>query len=78
MKTFLITGAAIFAFSGAAFADEAIVAPGPGPAPIVVEHRSDADVSKKVIVHHDAGCSSKTVKKTNDDGDQVSKTVSNC
>ena len=79
MKKLLICAAACVAFSGFAVADEAIVAPGPVPAPVVVEHRSDADASKKVIVHHDeTGCSSKTVKKSNDMGGSESKTVSNC
>ena len=79
MKSVVFCAAALFTMIGPAFADEAIVAPAPG-GPAIVEHRSDADVdtNKKVVIKKDEGCSSKTVTKSNDMGDKVSHTKTNC
>jgi hypothetical protein len=65
--------------AGAALADEVTVTHKDTTAPgVVIEHRAaDVDVHKKVITHED-GCATKTVKKTNSEGDTMVKSKSNC
>jgi hypothetical protein len=64
---------------GAAFADDVRVAPVVPVPGVVIEHRSaDTDVNKKVITRDQDGCKTKTVKKTDGDGDTSTHTKTNC
>jgi hypothetical protein len=75
MKSILICASSFALFSSVAFADDVKVeVPVPG---VAVEHRS-ADVDKKVVTHEEDGCKTKTVKKTDGDGDSSVKTKTNC
>ena len=75
MKTILVA-AAFALFSGPVLADQVTVTH-PG---VVIEHRAtDEDVVKKKSIHHDAdGCATKSVTKSNDEGDAVTKTKTRC
>lgn len=81
MRLTMIIAASLALCAGAALADEVTVTHDgpPPPAPrAVIEHRAaDVDVHKKVITHED-GCATKTVKKTNGEGDTMVKSKSNC
>lgn len=73
MRYGLMTAAALTLFASSALADDVVVAPAvPG---VVVEHHD-------TVVHdndvRDGGCTTKTVKKENAEGDSVSKTKSDC
>jgi hypothetical protein len=48
-----------------------------GGSKTVIKHDDDAKVVKKVRVDRNAGCATKTVKKTNEMGESV-KTKSSC
>lgn len=76
MKT-LAMMSALALFAGPALADEVTVAPAPG---VVVEHRAaDEDVVKEKTVHRDSdGCATKSMTKSNGEGNSVTKTKSNC
>jgi hypothetical protein len=75
MRSILICASSLALMAGVAFADELKVeVPVPG---IAVEHRS-ADVDKRVVTHDEDGCKTKTVKKTDGDGDTSVKTKTNC
>lgn len=76
MKAFIFAGS-LALFAVPAFADEVTVAPAPG---VVVEHRAaDEGVVKEKTVHEDSnGCATKSMTKSNDEGDSVTKTKSNC
>ena len=76
MRQLVLTGA-LALLAAPVFADEVTVAPAPG---VVVEHRAaGVDVTKEKTVHRDAdGCATKSMTKTNDAGDSVTKTKSNC
>jgi hypothetical protein len=76
MKTSLFAAAlAAVCLSGAAVAQDTTIIRRDGPdVDKTVIHR-DAPTA---VITHDEGCASKTVKKTNEMGDSVSKTVSNC
>lgn len=74
MKSALLAACAFGFLSGAAFADEVTVTtPAPG---VEVEH-SDV-VHKKVVVHDHGDCATKTVKKSDDIGNSVTRTKSDC
>jgi hypothetical protein len=79
MRLALICAASLAFCAGAALADEVTVPHKDTPPPgAVIEHRAaDVDVHKKVVTHED-GCATKTVKKTNGEGDTMTKTKSNC
>ncbi len=81
MRLTLIFAASLALCAGPAFADEVTIRHDGPPAPgsrVVIEHRAAAvDVHKKIITHED-GCTTKTVKKTNGDGDTMVKSKSNC
>lgn len=76
MKFSLVVGT-LALLAGPAFADDVIVAPAPG---VTVEHRAaDEDVTKEKTITHDSdGCATKSMTKTNGEGDSVTKTKSNC
>jgi hypothetical protein len=76
MKAFVLA-AALALVAGPTLADEVIVTPAPG---VAVEHQAgDVEVTKEKTIHHDAdGCTTKSMTKTNDEGDSVTKTKSNC
>ena len=76
MKSLLLAGS-LALFAGSAVADEVIVAPAPG---VTVEHRAadEAVVKEKTVRHVDEGCATKSTTKTDDDGDSVTKTKTNC
>ena len=76
MKAFVL-GAALALLAGPTLADEVTIAPAPG---VVVEHRAaDVDVTTEKTMHHDAdGCATKSMTKTNSEGDSVTKTKTNC
>lgn len=76
MKTIILAGA-LALLAGPTLAEEVTVAPAPG---VTVEHRAaDVDVTKEKTVHRDSeGCATKSMTKTNDEGDSVTKTKTNC
>jgi hypothetical protein len=76
MRTLVLAGA-LALFAVPALADEAVVVPAPG---VTVEHRAaDVDVTKEKTIHQDAdGCATKSMTKTNGEGDSVTKTKTNC
>jgi hypothetical protein len=76
MRRILICASSLALMGGAAFAGEVTVNP-PG---VVIEHRSaDAPVvEKKTVTHEEDGCATKTVKKSNEMGDSVTHTKTNC
>jgi len=76
MKTIIFAGALAF-LASPTLADEVTVTPAPG---VVVEHRAaDVDVTKEKTIHHDSdGCATKSMTKTNGEGDSVTKTKTNC
>ncbi len=77
----MLIGAASLALCGAALADEVTIHHDVAPAPgVVIEHRSvDAPVAKeKTITQHPDGCTTKSVKKTNEFGDTMKKSKTEC
>lgn len=78
----LSTSAILLAFvAGPALADEVTVTPPVPGARVDVEHHHDADdaTHKKVVIRkNENGCDTKTVKKSNGEGDSVSHTKTNC
>ena len=80
MKPLIICAGALALLTGSALAEETTVIHRDGPdADRTVVHRSvGPEAERKVITRDGDGCASKTVKKSNDVGDSVSKTVSNC
>ena len=58
-----------------AFADDVIIKHD-SPPPIIEKRASDVD--KKVIIKHDEGCATKTVKKSDGMGDTAVHTKTNC
>jgi len=77
----LVTYTGMFALmAGAAFAQETTVIhhDGPDGDKTVIHRSSGADVDKKVVTHDADGCTSKTVTRSNEMGDSMSKTKSNC
>jgi hypothetical protein len=76
VKAFVLA-AALALLAGPTLADEVTVTPAPG---VVVEHRAaDIDVTKEKTIHQDAdGCATKSMTKTNSEGDSVTKTKTNC
>jgi hypothetical protein len=83
MRLMLISASAAALFAGSALADEVIIhrdaAPPPGA---MIEHRSadvPADATKEKTITHDAdGCTTKSVTKSNGEGDTMSKSKTNC
>jgi len=71
----LVLAATLALFAGPAFADEVVVTPG-----ATIEHRAaDETIVKEKSVRHDTdGCATKSMTKTNGEGDSVTKTKTNC
>ena len=82
MRTISLAVLSLAFIGSAALADDVTVAPAPAPVPpagVVVHHDADADATNKtVVIHKDEGCATKTVKKSDDMGNSVSKTKTNC
>ncbi len=78
MKKLAVFTGAFALMTGAAFAEDMTVIQHDGPDGTVIHRSAGPTVEKKVIDHDSDGCSSKTVTKTNEMGDSVSKTKSNC
>ncbi len=76
MKSILICAAAMALVSGPALAAEVLIE-GDGPG---MHHRSvGVDVERdRTISHERDGCDSKTMTRTNEEGDTTSKTVTRC
>ncbi len=76
MKSILICAAALALGAGPALAAEVVIE-GNGPE---VHHRSiGVDVERDRTISHDRdGCDSKTMTRTNEEGDTTSKTVTRC
>ncbi len=80
MRNTIIVAGALALFGSAAIADDVIAHPIVPLAGVEIEHRaSDEDVNQEKAVCRDAdGCATRSVKTTNDDGDSVTQTKSNC
>ena len=75
------TSAILLAFiAGPALADEVTVTPPiPGARVDVEHHDADDAAHKKVVIRkNENGCETKTVKKSNGEGDSVTRTQTNC
>jgi hypothetical protein len=80
MKTIGMLTAATLLMTGAAFAQDTTIIHKEGPSERTVI-RQEAPVSTTVEKHvttESAGCSSKSVTRTNDVGDKVTKTKTDC
>ncbi len=68
------------AFIGSsAFADDVTVVPAAPQTGVVVHQDEDADATDKtVVIHRHEGCATKTVKKSDDMGNSVTNTKTNC
>jgi len=75
MKALILAGTLAF-LAGSALADDVTVSPGG----VAVDHRATDEgvVKEKTVRHVDEGCATKSMTKTNDEGDTVTKTKSNC
>jgi hypothetical protein len=77
MRFLLICASSVALFGSAALADEVTVTHAQGA---VIEHRAadDPSMREKTVTHDSNGCTTKTIKKENGDGDSMSKTKTNC
>ena len=80
MRKALICLSSLALLCGPALADETVVTHHDAAPGAMIEHRSaDTDtVHKKVITHDEDGCATKTVKKTNGEGDTRVHSKTNC
>jgi hypothetical protein len=81
MRFLLVCASSVVLLGSAALADEVTVTHDQAPG-VVIEHRA-ADVPadsmrEKTITRDSNGCATKTIKKTNGDGDSVTKSKTNC
>lgn len=77
MKHLFACATALVMFCGVSVADETVIHRD-GPDATVVHHDDATVVHHDGPVVHDGGCASKTVTKSNGEGDTVSKTKSDC
>jgi hypothetical protein len=82
MKTLSLVVAAALMTAGAAYAQDTTVIHRDGPVGSSTTVRHDDGVTgttvEKRTTSSDVGCSSKSVTRTNDDGDKVTKTRTDC
>ena len=79
MRTIFFAVLPLAFISSAALANDVTVVPAAPPTGVVVHHDADADATNKtVVIHKDEGCATKTVKKSDEMGNSVSKTKTNC
>jgi hypothetical protein len=86
MRLIFIFAASMALFGGAALADDVTIIhrdATPAPAPgVIIEHRAadvPTDMTREKTITHDAdGCTTKTIKRTDGEGDSMTKSKSNC
>ena len=76
MRSILALASSLALLGSSALADDVTVHPVVPVPGVVVEHHDD--VVKKEVRHDSEGCKTKHGEKEKDNGDHVSKTVSNC
>ncbi len=77
MRTISLAALSLVFVGGPALADDVTVVPAAPRPGIVIHHDADA-TDKKVVVHKEDGCATKTVTKSDDMGNSVSHTKTNC
>ncbi len=77
MRTLLISAIALASLGGVALAKDVVVTPAPAPGVVIEHHDADA-AHRKVVINKENGCTTKTVKKSDDMGNSVTRTKSNC
>ncbi len=74
MRTLLISAVVLASLGGVALAEDVTVTTAPAPA-VVVEHPA---THRQVTINKEDGCKTKTVKKSDEMGNSVTRTKSNC
>ncbi len=79
MRTISLAALSLVFVGGPALADDVTVVPRAPQPGIVIHHDADPDATnKKVVIHKEDGCATKTVTKSDDMGNSVSHTKTNC
>lgn len=79
MKTLSLAVLSLACLGGAALADDVTVVPSDPQSGVVVHHDAPADATDKtVVIHKDEGCSTKSVSKSDDMGNSVTHTKTDC
>ena len=75
MRTLSLAVLSLGFLGGAAVADDVTVVPAAPQQGVIIHHDGDPDAT---VVHKEEGCATNTVKKSDDMGNSVTHTETNC
>ena len=81
MRTISLTALSLVFVGGPALADDVTMVPTAPQTGIVIHHDADPGpdaTDKTVVIHKEDGCATKTVTKSDNMGNSVSRTKTNC